>query len=171
MSLKNKNFFRYLFLCVAIVSILILTACGHHHHHDNNGPTSTSSTVSLSIDATDLNLNTSLRLQSNNDSDFAVTTTGYDNGLLKTTLTDVKAIASGSKYECKISGLINAYDYRFTFKYKGKPVMQNQISKSELQNDAVIPVNVNTSIKTLAFDSWLSKKPFLIIMKRRLNFL
>ncbi len=159
MSLKNKNFFRYLFLCVAIVSTLILTACGHHHHHDNNGPLSTSSTVSLSIDATDLNLIASSRAQASNGSDFLVTTTGYDNGKLMTTLNDVKAIASGTKYECKISGLINAYDYRFTFKYKGKAVMQNQISKSELQNDAVIPVDVNTSIKTLAFDSWLSKNP------------
>ena len=160
MSFKSKNIFRCLLLCVAVVSALVLTACGHHHHHhDNNGTPQSSSSVSLSIDATDFNVNSSARLQTNNDSDFAVSTTGYDNGQLKTTLTDVKAIASGTKYECRISGLINAYDYRFTFKYKGKPVMENLISKSELQNDAVIPVDVNTSIKTLGYDSWLSKSP------------
>ncbi|MBQ2592967.1 MAG: lipocalin family protein [Candidatus Riflebacteria bacterium] len=160
MSFKSKNIFRCLLLCVAVVSALVLTACDHHHHHhDNNGTPQSSSSVSLSIDATDFNVNSSARLQTNNDSDFAVSTTGYDNGQLKTTLTDVKAIASGTKYECRISGLINAYDYRFTFKYKGKPVMENQISKSELQNDAVIPVDVNTSIKTLGYDSWLSKSP------------
>ena len=160
MSFKSKNIFRCLLLCVAVVSALVLTACDrHHHHHDNNGTLQSSSSVSLSIDATDFNVVSSARLQSSNDSDFAVTTTGYDNGQLKTTLTDVKAIASGTKYVCRISGLINAYDYRFTFKYKGKPVMQNQISKSELQNDAEIPVDVNTSIKTLGYDSWLSKSP------------
>ena len=159
MSFKSKNIFRCLLLCVAVVSALVLTACGHHHHHDNNGTPQSSSSVSLSIDATDFNVNSSARLQTNNDSDFAVSTTGYDNGQLKTTLTDVKPTLNGSKYECKISGLTNAYDYRFTFKYKGKPVMENLISKSELQNDAVIPVDVNTSIKTLGYDSWLSKSP------------
>lgn len=160
MSKKCTFLFKNLFLFFALVSLIILTACEHHHHHhNNNNGTSSTSSVNLSIDATDFNVNSSLRRQTNTDSDFAVTTTGYDNGKLMTTLNDVKAIASGTKYECKISGLIVGYDYRFSFKYKDTVVMQNQISKSELQNDAEIPLDVDTSIKTLAYDSWLSKNP------------
>ena len=159
MSKKCTNFYKSLFLFVAVVSILLFTGCGHHHDHNSSNNSQSTSTVTLSIDATDFNVNSSLRRQTNNDSDFAVSTTGYDNGQSKTTLTDVKPTLNGNKYECRISGLVVGYDYRFAFKYKGNVIMQNQISKSELQNDAEIPVNVDTSIKTLAYDSWLSKNP------------
>ena len=158
MSFKSKNVFRNLFLLFALISTFLLTACGHHDHNSSD-TSSSGSSVYLSIDATPFNINSSARLQINNVSDFVVSTSCYDNGQVKTTLPDVKPTLNGSKLECKINGVSNAYENRFFLKLKGKTVMQNHISKNDVQNDAVISVDVNTSIMTSALDSWLTKNP------------
>ena len=82
-------------------------------------------------------------------------TSAYSKGKLqKGNIPDRFATKSGSNYVCNVQGLVNGLDYRFSAYHNGKKLIENQISASELQKDAEIPVDIDTSLKTLAYDSW-----------------
>ena len=153
--------FRNLFLVVAVISSLLLTACGGGGG-GGGGKNPGTSNITLSIDGSDLGIKSTSRADTDEDDSLLVKTTAYLKGSLKNDIKveDRKATKSGSNYVCEIKGLVNGYDYRFSaYLNNGKKLMENQISSSELQNNPEIPVNVDTSIKTLAYDSWKSKSP------------
>ncbi len=156
-----RNYYRNLFLVVAVISTLFLTACGGGGGGGNNNNTPATSNITVSIDGSDLNINGSFRAATDGNNSIILKTTAYLKGSLKNDIKveDRKATKSGSNYICNIQGLINGYDYRFSAYLGSKKLMENQLASSELQNNAEIPVNVDTSIKTLAYDSWKDKKP------------
>ncbi|MBR4330768.1 MAG: hypothetical protein IKP71_13075, partial [Candidatus Riflebacteria bacterium] len=141
--MKSTFSFRNLFLVVAVISSLLLTACGGGGGGGGSNPPATSN-VTISIDGSDLNINSSSRAQADDNDSLILKTTAYLKGSLKNDIKveDRKATKSGSNYVCNIQGLVNGYDYRFSaYLNNGEKLMENQISSSELQNNAEIPVN------------------------------
>ena len=157
----KTNYFSKFFLAVAVISTLLLTACGGGGSSGSHSPAT--SNVDVLIDGNDLQINGTFRAQLNESDSIKLVTKAYQKGEEKKDIkvSPIMATKSGSNFICHVQGLISGPDYRFTAylvkNNKEIKLMENQLAASELQNGDEIPVNINTSIKTLAYDSWKDK--------------
>ena len=86
-----------------------------------------------------------------------------DNGVLKSDGTeDRKLTKNGSDYECKNISLLLGRDYRFSVFLANAPtkkLLENQISKDELKQDASVQVDEVSTLKTQVYDAWVEANP------------
>ena len=160
--MKHAFSFRNFFLVVAVISSLLLTACGGGGGGGGaSAPTQQTSSVKVTIpgslfplQATDVRASTSL-------DKLTLKVIAYKDGKIQNDVkvTDREATSNGTNFEAKVDGLLNVYDYRFKVFHNSTELLSNQVAASEIVNDANIKINIETSYKTIAYDSWLKKNP------------
>ncbi|MBP5470161.1 MAG: InlB B-repeat-containing protein, partial [Candidatus Riflebacteria bacterium] len=161
--MKSTFSFRNIFLVVAVISSLLLTACGGGGGGGGGTPAPTKQTSSVKVtipgslfpkQATEVRAATSLEK-------LTLKVVAYSNGKEKTDvkITDREATSNGTNFTATVDGLLNVYDYRFKVFHNNTELLSNQVAASEIVNDANITINIETSYKTIAYDSWLKKKP------------
>ena len=168
MKLNSNSLFRNFFLLMALLSSLLLTACGGGGGGGGStAPATPTANVKVIIPgslfpqpAKEVRAATSLET-------LTLKVVAYSNGKEKTDvkITDRKATSNGIDFIASVDGLLNVYDYRFKVFHKNTELLSNQIEASEIVNDANITINIETSYKTIAYDSWLKKKPTNASMK------
>ncbi len=168
MKLNSNSLFRNFFLLMALLSSFLLTACGGGGGGGGgNSPATPTANVKVIIPgslfpqpAKEVRAATSLET-------LTLKVVAYSNGKEKTDvkITDRKATSNGNDFVATVDGLLNVYDYRFKVFHKNTELLSNQIEASEIVNDANITINIETSYKTIAYDSWLKKKPTNASMK------
>jgi uncharacterized repeat protein (TIGR02543 family) len=160
--MKQTFSFRNLFLVVAVITSLLLTACGGGGG-GGGGTNSTTSTTSVKVTipgslfqqpATEIRAAKALEK-------LTLKVVAYSNGKVKTDvkITDREATSNGTNFVATVDGLLNVYDYRFKVLNNNVELLSNQVEASEIIKDANININVDTSFKTMAYDSWLKKNP------------
>ena len=163
MRFNSHYFFRNIFLLAALVSSLLLTACGGGGGGGGgSAPAPATSNVTVTIPGSLLTQPSgNERATTDGSSDYKLKVVAYSKGVKKTDvkIDDRQLTNNGTDYVANVEGLVNAYDYRFIAFYKDTEILSNQIALSELTNGANIPVNIDTSLKTLAYDSWKSESP------------
>ena len=156
-----KHSFRNLFLVVAVISSLLLTACGGGGGGGGSAPIQQTSSVRVTIpgslfpkQATEVRAATSLEK-------LTLKVVAYKNGKKQTDIkiTDREATSNGTNFTATVEGLLNVYDYRFKVYHNNVELLSNLVAASEIVNDANININIETSYKTIAYDSWLKKNP------------
>ena len=159
--MKYSFSFRNLFLVVAVISSLLLTACGGGGGGGGNAPTQQTSSVKVTIpgslfpkQASEVRAATSLEK-------LTLKVVAYKNGKKQTDvkITDREATSNGTNFTATVDGLLNVYDYRFKVYHNNTELLSNLVAASEIVNDANININIETSYKTIAYDSWLKKNP------------
>ncbi|MBQ2594689.1 MAG: InlB B-repeat-containing protein, partial [Candidatus Riflebacteria bacterium] len=168
MRLNSNSLFRNIFLLMALISSLLLTACGGGGGGGGStAPATQTANVKVIIpgslfpqQAKEVRAATSLET-------LTLKVVAYSNGKEKTDvkITDRKATSNGIDFIASVDGLLNVYDYRFKVFHKNVELLSNQVDDSEIVNDANITINIETSYKTIAYDSWLKKKPTNASMK------
>ena len=159
--MKSTFSFRNLFLVVAVISSLLLTACGGGGGGGGSTPTQQTSSVKVTIPGSLFPQTVTEARAATSLEKLTLKVVAYSNGKEKTDvkITDREATSNGTNFVATVDGLLNVYDYRFIVFHNSTELLSNQVAASEIVNDANIKINIETSYKTIAYDSWLKKKP------------
>ncbi len=160
---KNKIPFNSFFLIVAIISSLLMTACGGGGGGGGGGNSSVPSLSRVSVTIpSNLFTEPVLEVRATTGLEkLIIKVVAYSNGKEKTDvkITDREATSNGTEFVATVDGLLNVYDYKFKAFNNETEVLSNLVPASEIVNDVVIKLDIDTSFKTIAYDSWLRKNP------------